>query len=94
MTLGSATAQIAQALQISIHTAKFHVAQIISKLEANSRAHAVAKALKAGLVEAVSRRQSARELSVCGPRQFDRFNGSKVAITLRHPHQAGPGLAW
>jgi DNA-binding CsgD family transcriptional regulator len=38
-------------LQISTHTAKFHVAQIISKLDANSRAHAVAKALRAGLVE-------------------------------------------
>jgi DNA-binding NarL/FixJ family response regulator len=51
MTLGLGNREIAQALQISIHTAKFHVAQIISKLEANSRAHAVAKALKAGLVE-------------------------------------------
>ena len=51
MTLGLGNREIAHALQISIHTAKFHVAQIISKLEATSRAHAVAKALKAGLVE-------------------------------------------
>jgi two-component system, NarL family, nitrate/nitrite response regulator NarL len=51
MSLGLGNREIAHALQISIHTAKFHVAQIISKLEANSRAHAVAKALRAGLVE-------------------------------------------
>ena len=49
MTLGLGNRQIADALQISPHTAKFHVAQIIAKLDANSRAHAVAKALKAGL---------------------------------------------
>jgi DNA-binding NarL/FixJ family response regulator len=51
MTLGLGNREIADALQISTHTAKFHVAQIISKLDANSRAHAVAKALRAGLVE-------------------------------------------
>lgn len=42
---------IAEALHISTHTAKFHVAQIIAKLDASSRAHAVAKALRAGLLE-------------------------------------------
>ena len=51
MTLGLGNREIADALQISTHTAKFHVAQIISKLEANSRAHAVANALRAGLIE-------------------------------------------
>lgn len=51
MTLGLGNREIADALQISTHTAKFHVAQIIAKLDANSRAHAVAKALKAGLLE-------------------------------------------
>jgi DNA-binding NarL/FixJ family response regulator len=51
MTLGLGNREIADALQISIHTVKFHVAQIIAKLDANSRAHAVAKALKAGLIE-------------------------------------------
>lgn len=51
MTLGLGNREIAEALQISTHTAKFHVAQIIGKLAANSRGHAVAKALKAGLVE-------------------------------------------
>ncbi|MEO5843447.1 MAG: trypsin-like peptidase domain-containing protein [Caldimonas sp.] len=39
------------ALGISAHTAKFHVAQIIAKLQAQ-RAHAVAKALRAGFVDA------------------------------------------
>lgn len=42
---------IADSLHISTHTAKFHVAQIIAKLDASSRAHAVAKALRAGLLE-------------------------------------------
>ncbi len=52
MSDGMGNREIAQALQISAHTAKFHVAQIIAKLDASSRAHAVAKALRAGLVPA------------------------------------------
>jgi DNA-binding NarL/FixJ family response regulator len=51
MSLGLGNREIAQALRISAHTAKFHVAQIIAKLDASSRAHAVAKALRSGLVE-------------------------------------------
>jgi DNA-binding NarL/FixJ family response regulator len=51
MSRGLANREIAQALHISPHTAKFHVAQIIAKLDASSRAHAVAKGLRAGLVE-------------------------------------------
>jgi DNA-binding NarL/FixJ family response regulator len=51
MSLGLGNREIAQALHISAHTAKFHVAQIIAKLDASSRAHAVAKALRSGLVE-------------------------------------------
>jgi len=51
MSLGLGNRQIAQALRISAHTAKFHVAQIIAKLDATSRAHAVAKAMRSGLVE-------------------------------------------
>jgi DNA-binding NarL/FixJ family response regulator len=51
MSLGLGNRQIAQALHISAHTAKFHVAQIIAKLDATSRAHAVAKAMRSGLVE-------------------------------------------
>ena len=50
MTEGLGNREIAEALHISPHTAKFHVAQIIAKLAASSRAHAVAKALRAGLV--------------------------------------------
>jgi DNA-binding NarL/FixJ family response regulator len=52
LALGLGNKAIAQALHISTHTAKFHVAQIIAKLDATSRAHAVAKALRAGLLEA------------------------------------------
>lgn len=52
LALGLGNKAIAQALHISTHTAKFHVAQIIAKLDASSRAHAVAKALRAGLLEA------------------------------------------
>ena len=51
MSLGLGNRQIAQALHISAHTAKFHVSQIIAKPDASSRAHAVAKALRSGLVE-------------------------------------------
>jgi DNA-binding NarL/FixJ family response regulator len=51
MSLGLGNREIAEALHISSHTAKFHVAQIIAKLDASSRAHAVAKGLRSGLVE-------------------------------------------
>ena len=50
MSHGLGNREIAQALHISPHTAKFHVAQIIGKLDASSRAHAVAKAYRYGLV--------------------------------------------
>ncbi len=45
MAQGLANRQIATELGISTHTAKFHVAQIMGKLNATSRAHAVGKAL-------------------------------------------------
>jgi two-component system nitrate/nitrite response regulator NarL len=51
MSHGLGNREIGGALGISAHTAKFHVAQIIAKLEAQSRAHAVAKAMRAGLVD-------------------------------------------
>jgi DNA-binding NarL/FixJ family response regulator len=50
MSLGLANREIAQALHISSHTAKFHVAQILAKLDAATRAHAVAKAMRHGLM--------------------------------------------
>ena len=51
MSHGLGNREIGGALGISAHTAKFHVAQIIAKLDAQSRAHAVAKALRAGMVD-------------------------------------------
>jgi DNA-binding NarL/FixJ family response regulator len=50
MSQGLGNREIAARLRISPHTAKFHVAQIIAKLDASSRAHAVAKGLRFGLV--------------------------------------------
>lgn len=52
MSHGLGNREIGGTLGISAHTAKFHVAQIIAKLQAQSRAHAVAKALRGGWVEA------------------------------------------
>jgi len=52
MSNGLGNREIGGALGISAHTAKFHVAQIIAKLQAQSRAHAVAKALRAGFADA------------------------------------------
>jgi DNA-binding NarL/FixJ family response regulator len=54
MSFGLGNREIAAALGISAHTAKFHVAQVIAKLDASSRAHAVANALRAGLVDATA----------------------------------------
>ncbi len=51
MSHGLGNREIGGSLGISAHTAKFHVAQIIAKLQAQSRGHAVAKALRAGLVD-------------------------------------------
>jgi NarL family two-component system response regulator LiaR len=47
---GQTNAQIAQALEISLSTAKFHVSTILSKLNAGSRTEAVSLALKHELV--------------------------------------------
>lgn len=52
MSHGRSNREIGGALGISAHTAKFHVAQIIAKLDAQSRGHAVAKAMRAGIVDA------------------------------------------
>lgn len=54
LTQGLANRGIARALSISTHTAKFHVAQILAKLQATSRAQAVAIALREGIVDATA----------------------------------------
>lgn len=48
MTTGASNKQIARVLEISVHTAKFHVASIIAKLGASGRTDAVARSIHAG----------------------------------------------
>ena len=50
LAAGLANKEIAGELGISDHTAKFHVAQILAKLDAGSRAEAVAIAIRRGLI--------------------------------------------
>jgi DNA-binding CsgD family transcriptional regulator len=47
---GLSNRQIAQALGVSEHTAKFHVASLLEKLDADTRADAVARAARRGLL--------------------------------------------
>ena len=47
---GASNKMIARRLDISVHTAKFHVAAVLEKLGARNRSDAVAIALKDGLV--------------------------------------------
>lgn len=51
IALGKSNKEIAQNLFISENTVKNHVGNILQKLDVNSRAHAVAKALALGLIE-------------------------------------------
>jgi DNA-binding CsgD family transcriptional regulator len=50
---GSATEQIAEQLYLSPHTVRSHVKAAMRKLDARTRAHAVAIALSAGTIQAV-----------------------------------------
>jgi DNA-binding NarL/FixJ family response regulator len=50
MADGASNKTIARRLGISFHTAKFHVAAILAKLDADSRTEAVARAAHLGLV--------------------------------------------
>ncbi len=50
MAGGASNKAIARRLGISFHTAKFHVAAILSKLDADSRTEAVTRAAQLGLV--------------------------------------------
>ena len=47
---GRSNREIAIALEISVHTAKFHVDRILLKLEASSRTDAVVRAVRLGLL--------------------------------------------
>jgi DNA-binding CsgD family transcriptional regulator len=47
---GSSNKEIAERLQISEHTVKFHVASILGKLEAGSRTEAVTQGIRRGLI--------------------------------------------
>jgi DNA-binding NarL/FixJ family response regulator len=50
MVDGASNKAIARRLEISFHTAKFHVAAILAKLDADSRTEAVTRAAQLGLV--------------------------------------------
>jgi DNA-binding NarL/FixJ family response regulator len=50
MADGASNKAIARRMGISFHTAKFHVAAILAKLDADSRTEAVTKAAQSGLV--------------------------------------------
>lgn len=50
MADGASNKAIARRLDISFHTAKFHVAAILAKLDADSRTEAVTRAAQLGLV--------------------------------------------
>jgi DNA-binding CsgD family transcriptional regulator len=51
MAEGVSNKIIAQRLGISVHTAKFHVASILDKLDATGRTDAVAHAARLGVIE-------------------------------------------
>jgi DNA-binding NarL/FixJ family response regulator len=48
---GMSNKAVARALGISVHTVKFHLEALFAKLEATSRAEAVAKGLRDGVIE-------------------------------------------
>jgi DNA-binding NarL/FixJ family response regulator len=48
---GLSNKRVARALGISVHTVKFHLEALFAKLDATSRAEAVAKGLRGGVIE-------------------------------------------
>lgn len=48
---GLSNKEVARALGISVHTVKFHLEALFAKLDATSRAEAVAKGLRGGVIE-------------------------------------------
>jgi DNA-binding CsgD family transcriptional regulator len=51
MAEGASNKTIAQRLGISVHTAKFHVGQVLDKLDATGRTDAVAHAARRGVIQ-------------------------------------------
>ena len=51
MAEGASNKLIARRLGISVHTAKFHVAAVLDKLDAGSRTDAVAQAVRLGVLD-------------------------------------------
>ena len=83
MSHGLGNREIGGALGISAHTAKFHVAQIIAKLQAQSRAHRRGQqAARAG-----SRRRSRRASIPSRPRR------RRLARTARRRRECRPGAS-
>ena len=50
LTEGASNKAIARALDISVHTAKFHVGRVLDKLDATGRTDAVAQAARTGVI--------------------------------------------
>ena len=48
---GASNKQIARRLGISVHTAKFHVGQLLDKLDATGRTDAIAHAARRGIIQ-------------------------------------------
>jgi DNA-binding CsgD family transcriptional regulator len=48
---GSSTESVAEALDVSLHTVRTHVRNLMRKLDAQSRAHAVAIAMREGAMD-------------------------------------------
>ena len=63
---GASNKVIARALGISAHTAKFHVASILEKLDAASRTEAVTSAIRLGLLTGLNGSHSLASVAVAG----------------------------
>jgi len=50
VVMGESNTQIAEELQISVHTAKAHVGSILQKMAVNDRVQAAVKAVRAGML--------------------------------------------
>ena len=51
LSVGASYKRISRQLGISLHTVKFHLEALFAKLDATSRAEAVAKGLRGGVIE-------------------------------------------